>query len=106
MLYHLMSGRLPYCDQKKERSLKTEREMLRLVMTQPPDFSYGPWLKCSPQAKDFITGLLTKDTRARMTVSEALQHPWIRIQLDRQSKHQNCFQGLTHDFDTWIPCFT
>lgn len=79
ILYYLMSGCLPHCDQKKERFLKPERELLRLFIAQPPDFSYGPCLECSPQDKEFITGVLTKDFQARVNVSEVIQHPWIRM---------------------------
>jgi len=42
---------------------------------------YGAWfpkkIAVSDQARDFISGLLTSDWRHRLTVKEALEHPWI-----------------------------
>jgi len=35
------------------------------------------WDHISSEAKDCVQRLLTVDTTARMTVNEALKHPWI-----------------------------
>lgn len=32
-------------------------------------------------AKDFISGLLVKDYHDRMTLEEALQHPWFKYDM-------------------------
>eukprot|EP00466_Bigelowiella_natans_P005018 jgi/Bigna1/71522/fgenesh1_pg.16_\ len=40
-------------------------------------FDIGPFSACSDEFRDFISRLLTVDPYARMTVDEALLHPWI-----------------------------
>lgn len=38
-----------------------------------------PWLhECSPQAKEFLEGLLDRDRNKRLTAKKALKHPWIQ----------------------------
>ncbi|KAJ2998864.1 calcium calmodulin-dependent protein kinase type 1G [Globomyces sp. JEL0801] len=41
------------------------------------EFEAEYWSLISSEAKDFITKLLLKDQSSRMTVSEALAHPWL-----------------------------
>lgn len=36
------------------------------------------WTDISDDAKDFVSGLLTLDTKRRMTAQEVLDHPWIK----------------------------
>ena len=36
------------------------------------------WQEISGDAKDFVAGLLTLDTKRRMTAQEVLDHPWIK----------------------------
>merc|ERR1712013_618443 len=40
-------------------------------------FPMEEWSKVSREAHDFVRRLLRKDPRRRMTVEEALDHPWI-----------------------------
>ena len=42
------------------------------------DMTEEPWPKISASAKDLVTKLLTKDVKKRLTVKEALAHPWVR----------------------------
>lgn len=37
------------------------------------------WQNVSPEAKDLLTNLLRKDPSERISVKEALQHPWIKV---------------------------
>ncbi|XP_021340425.1 calcium/calmodulin-dependent protein kinase type IV-like [Mizuhopecten yessoensis] len=43
------------------------------------DYKFDPtvWSKISENAKDFITRLLQKDPRKRLSVDAALRHPWV-----------------------------
>ncbi len=41
------------------------------------DFAPVPWL--SPECRDLVAHLLNPDPKARMTVTDALRHPWVRI---------------------------
>ncbi len=37
------------------------------------------WDNISDSAKDLVKQMLTKDQNNRITVEEALEHPWIRV---------------------------
>jgi len=63
-------------------------------------FDIGPFSACSDEFRDFISRLLTVDPYARMTVDEALLHPWIlrtssgkrdRISVDVRASLQTFF---------------
>lgn len=45
------------------------------------------WLNISNYAKDLVSQMLEVDPEKRITVEEALQHPWIKVQTT------NCIQG-------------
>lgn len=52
------------------------------------DYSFTPveyWRNVSDAARDFIKRCLTIDPRARMTAHQALQHPWIKPDVDPTS---------------------
>ncbi len=40
---------------------------------------FGPWLTMSSEGLDFIHGCLTRDPALRMTLEEALTHPWLEM---------------------------
>jgi len=37
------------------------------------------WITISPEAKDLVSRMLEVDQDQRITVEEALNHPWIRV---------------------------
>lgn len=55
-----------------------ERKMVRLVRRGKYRFDPQYWNDISEDAKDFVAGLLTLDTKRRMTAQEVLDHPWIQ----------------------------
>ncbi|KJH43328.1 kinase domain protein [Dictyocaulus viviparus] len=55
----------------------TDEETLANVSAANWDFNDPLWSDVSDTAKDFIRRLMTKDKRQRMTVKQALKHPWI-----------------------------
>ncbi|CAA7399639.1 unnamed protein product [Spirodela intermedia] len=69
--YILLCGRRPFWD-------KTEDGIFKEVLRKKPDFRRKPWPNISSSAKDFVTKLLVKDPRARLTAAQALSHPWVR----------------------------
>ncbi|GMH32957.1 hypothetical protein BSKO_00791 [Bryopsis sp. KO-2023] len=105
LVYELMAGRNPFFTKDEERAMRSSTEILRAVMQRKPDFSYGPWLECSPQGIDFIKGLLTLDPRVRMKACEGLQHPWVKMHQTWRKKERPFFQGKPVELDTFIPCF-
>lgn len=38
------------------------------------------WLNISNYAKDLVSRMLEVDPEKRITVEEALQHPWVKVQ--------------------------
>ncbi|KAJ7514097.1 hypothetical protein O6H91_23G027600 [Diphasiastrum complanatum] len=69
--YILLCGSRPFW-------ARTESGIFRSVLRADPNFDDAPWPSVSPEAKDFVKRLLTKDPRRRMTAAQALTHPWIR----------------------------
>nr|XP_061807754.1 myosin light chain kinase, smooth muscle-like [Nerophis lumbriciformis] len=68
--YILLSGESPFqgnCD----------AETFGLVTAARYDFDSENFEDISDQAKDFISGLLKKDRRSRLSCIEALVHPWM-----------------------------
>ncbi|XP_044983814.1 calcium-dependent protein kinase 4-like [Hordeum vulgare subsp. vulgare] len=69
--YILLCGRHPFWD-------KTEDGIFKEVLRNKPDFRKRPWPSTTSSAKDFVKKLLVKNPRARLTVAQALSHPWVR----------------------------
>jgi serine/threonine protein kinase len=82
MLYQLYARRFPFWDTYEAcRSAKLD-EVQVLVQEGPLPLDYGPWLHMSEAGLNFMRGCLERDYASRMTVDEALDHPW---------------------FDNWLP---
>eukprot|EP00951_Prasinocladus_malaysianus_P024309 scaffold209578_cov49-Prasinocladus_malaysianus.AAC.2 len=52
-------------------------EVMTNVRTQEPSYDDPAWEMVSPEAQDFVSRLLSRDPGERMTVPEALEHPWL-----------------------------
>lgn len=72
ILYVMLSGGLPFYS-RDQVSLFTKITSGR--------FSFDPtrWNNISFDAKDFVSRLLCKNPTHRMTVDEALKHPWLKV---------------------------
>ncbi|XP_053128697.1 death-associated protein kinase 2 isoform X2 [Hemicordylus capensis] len=68
--YILLSGASPFLGE-------TKQETLANITAVNYDFDEEFFSHTSDLAKDFIRKLLVKDTRKRLTIQEALTHPWI-----------------------------
>jgi calcium-dependent protein kinase len=71
ILYILLGGLPPFWGQN-------ERAIFDAILLGKVDFSDPPWPKVSSGAKDLIKGLLTKDRSKRLTIEQALAHPWLK----------------------------
>lgn len=69
--YILLCGSRPFW-------ARTESGIFRAVIRADPSFDEMPWPSLSPEAKDFVKRLLSRDFRKRMTAAQALTHPWLR----------------------------
>lgn len=71
VVHVLMSGCLPF-----EASVK--QEVMRMTIQDPVTFKQPIWSRASPEVRDLVKSLLVKDPEERLTISEALAHPWFR----------------------------
>ncbi|XP_023199410.1 serine/threonine-protein kinase Chk2 isoform X2 [Xiphophorus maculatus] len=82
LLFVCLSGYTPFHERFGERSV-TE-QIIRGEFTMIP----SKWRHVSNQAKDMVRKLLEVDPTLRMTVDEALQHPWLQDQPMQQTAHR------------------
>ncbi|KAM3927503.1 death-associated protein kinase 2 isoform 2-T3 [Leptodactylus fuscus] len=75
--YILLSGASPFLGENKQETLSN-------ISAVNYEFDEEFFSHTSDLAKDFIRKLLVKDTRKRLTIQEALSHPWITP----KDKHQ------------------
>ncbi|KAG7256987.1 hypothetical protein CRUP_030569, partial [Coryphaenoides rupestris] len=68
--YILLSGESPFQG-------SSDTETLALVTSAQWEFDEESFEDISEDAKDFISALLTKDPRRRLSAQDALSHPWI-----------------------------
>ena len=69
--FELLCGYLPFSP--------FEGSMLELLETGTFQFDPEHWEHISPSAMDFIKHLIVVDPEKRLSATEALQHPWIRL---------------------------
>ncbi|NXS54750.1 DAPK3 kinase, partial [Brachypteracias leptosomus] len=74
--YILLSGASPFLGE-------TKQETLANITAVNYEFDEEFFSNTSDLAKDFIQKLLVKDTRKRLTIQEALSHPWITVRLNK-----------------------
>ncbi|XP_008312095.1 myosin light chain kinase, smooth muscle-like [Cynoglossus semilaevis] len=68
--YILLSGESPFQG-------NSDAETFALVTAAKFEFDQESFEDISDQAKDFISSLLQKDSRSRLSCTEALAHPWM-----------------------------
>lgn len=77
--YILLSGLSPFLG-------NTEPETLCNITTAKWDFNAEEFESISNDAKDFLSKLLVKDSKWRMSCTECLEHKWLKIQAQRPTK--------------------
>lgn len=70
ILYILLGGYPPFHDDNQNR-------LFRKIVNGQYEFHQQYWSSISEEAKDLIRGLLTVNPRNRLTVDQALVHPWM-----------------------------
>ncbi|OCT89379.1 death-associated protein kinase 2 isoform X1 [Xenopus laevis] len=81
--YILLSGASPFLGENKQETLSN-------ITAVNYEFDEEFFSHTSELAKDFIRKLLVKDTRKRLSIQEALRHPWITT---LQSKEETKLHG-------------
>jgi calcium-dependent protein kinase len=71
ILYILLCGLPPFWGDN-------EKAIFESIMVGHLDFSEAPWPSISAPAKDLLKQLLTKDVKARLSIEQALAHPWVQ----------------------------
>lgn len=61
--------------------------MFRKIVNAEYQFHPENWEGVSEEAKDLVTGLLTLDVKRRLTVDQALDHPWLKKARDELVVH-------------------
>uniref|UniRef100_M4C2C7 Protein kinase domain-containing protein n=1 Tax=Hyaloperonospora arabidopsidis (strain Emoy2) TaxID=559515 RepID=M4C2C7_HYAAE len=75
LTYLLLCGRLPFAATTQIRPNQSIQMLYRLT------FPKRYWHGVSPLAIDFVQRVLVLDPSARLTASEALNHPWLRCSM-------------------------
>ncbi|CAI9553033.1 unnamed protein product, partial [Staurois parvus] len=83
--YILLSGASPFLGENKQETLSN-------ITAVNYEFDEEFFSHTSDLAKDFIRKLLVKNTRKRLTIQEALSHPWITP----KDKHQVFVRKKVH----------
>lgn len=99
LAYILLSGLSPFGGETDEETLKNVKKCDWNM--DDPCFS-----KVSDDAKDFIKKLLVLDPSSRMTIHEALEHPWLSNapstseQIPNERYH-SIRDSIRHKYDAW-----
>ena len=72
--YIMLCGYPPFF---KDSEDKSETKLLRQIVRGKYKFHHNFWGHISEDAKHFVSRLMCSDPRLRLTVEEALCHPWI-----------------------------
>lgn len=71
ILYILLCGYPPFNGQN-------DKQIIENVLRGKFTLEEPEWDEISPEAKDFVTKMLTFDPSDRISAEDALQHPWIK----------------------------
>ncbi|KAG2437139.1 hypothetical protein HYH02_011395 [Chlamydomonas schloesseri] len=78
LLYQLYCRHFPFwAGDSYNRALSLD-EVAKAITENAIRMDFGPWLVMSPEGLDFVRGCLTRDPAQRLTVDEALEHPWLQ----------------------------
>ena len=65
--------------ERKQFSFQNDRETLQRIQMGDIDFDFELWQNISREAKHFVANLLVYKPEERMSVRQALSHPWLQI---------------------------
>ena len=80
----LLTGYLPFDDKN------SEREIARKTIQDPVLFQPEIWSKLSNEAMQFVDGLLKKKPEERLTITQVLEHSWIKKFSKVPDKRMKC----------------
>lgn len=94
LVYVLLSGLNPF-------AAETNQQMIESIYNAEYSFDDEAFKHVSVEALDFVDRLLTKERKHRMTATEALNHPWLTMNLEQLStrsikitRHTRYYQAM------------
>eukprot|EP00193_Tetraselmis_chui_P005541 CAMPEP_0177756298 /NCGR_PEP_ID=MMETSP0491_2-20121128/3028_1 /TAXON_ID=63592 /ORGANISM="Tetraselmis chuii, Strain PLY429" /LENGTH=564 /DNA_ID=CAMNT_0019271859 /DNA_START=638 /DNA_END=2332 /DNA_ORIENTATION=+ len=78
LIYQLLCGRVPFPPNPNLSGRRVVIDLFQRILNSPIDMESDPWPKISPEAKDLVGGLLQRDVKKRLTIDQALGHPWLQ----------------------------
>jgi serine/threonine protein kinase len=69
ILYTMLARALPFHSSDRKKTFK-------LIKEADPDISSDPWPNISNECKDILMKMLKKDPKERISIDDALKHPW------------------------------
>eukprot|EP00927_Polykrikos_kofoidii_P068092 TRINITY_DN63489_c0_g1_i1.p1 TRINITY_DN63489_c0_g1~~TRINITY_DN63489_c0_g1_i1.p1 ORF type:complete len:1214 (+),score=137.61 TRINITY_DN63489_c0_g1_i1:164-3805(+) len=101
VLYSLLTGGLPFCDEREERSLALneaswEARTISRICNEQPLVRPG-LVSASPSCRDLLERMLDKDPNQRPNASWCLQHAWFT---SPELEHN---ENEKHELDSSIP---
>ena len=75
IVYQMLTGKLPFESDEAEDNNKLLYERIK---NEKYNLDYLKDVECSDDVKDFIDKTLEKNIKLRLTVDQALNHPWIK----------------------------
>eukprot|EP00299_Pterocystis_sp_00344_P007291 c2290_g1_i1.p1 GENE.c2290_g1_i1~~c2290_g1_i1.p1 ORF type:complete len:469 (-),score=73.68 c2290_g1_i1:55-1401(-) len=82
IIYILLCGYPPFFG-------KNEKELFEKILSRKFEFHERFWGKISAEAKDLINGLIETNPLKRLNCKQALQHPWIRRQIEHGDENMS-----------------
>ena len=90
MLYWLFCQRFPFFPNSDVVKAARLEEVADAVTNTTIRYDQGPWPAMSREGLDFVSRCLTRDEDKRMTVEEALNHPWVaKVQQRSMTQHHS-----------------
>lgn len=71
MMYIMLSGTLPFYG--------TKERLFEMITEGEYSLTGKQWQLISEEAKDLLHRLLESDQHQRITIEDALRHPWIKV---------------------------
>jgi len=71
ILYTMLARALPFHSSDRKKTFK-------LIKEAEPDLESESWTTISEECKDIVRKMLTKNPKERITIEEALKHPFIK----------------------------
>jgi len=89
--YVVLSAHIPFDGQ-------TENQVFQKILRAQYRFPSPMWDEISAEAKDFIAKIFVVDVKARLSVTECLDHPWLALEAEKLSKPLPSVRGHLKTF--------